>query len=82
MDGGESDLGEHSEGSGGGFGLMTRPVRALVIRDGKVRWKPTIDYNRVIMGSQVLGLAYFLCTLLIARGESRTAVKIAKLARG
>ena len=53
-------------GGGAGFGVIARPVGALVIRDGNVRWRPTVDVTRVILGGQVIGVAYFICTWLIA----------------
>ena len=33
-------------GSGGGFGIHSRPAGALVIRDGDVRWEPALDPER------------------------------------
>lgn len=34
-------------GGGAGFGLGARPVGAYVISDGKVRWEPAVDVNRI-----------------------------------
>ncbi|MFI9414600.1 spore germination protein GerW family protein [Nocardia gamkensis] len=36
------------EGSGGGFGVGAKPVGALVVKDGQVRWLPAVDINRLI----------------------------------
>jgi hypothetical protein len=35
-----------------------------VLRDGTVRWEPSLDLNRIILGGQVLALV----ALLIIRG--------------
>lgn len=67
-------------GGGAGFGVIARPVGALVIKDGNVRWRPTVDVTRVILGGQAIGIAYFICTWLIARTNARAAIKIAQLA--
>jgi hypothetical protein len=42
---------------GGGMGLRARPVGAFEIRDGKTTWKAAIDWNRVILRTQLIGLA-------------------------
>jgi uncharacterized spore protein YtfJ len=41
-------------GAGGGFGIRARPVGVYVLKDGKVRWEPALDLNRVIAGGQAL----------------------------
>jgi uncharacterized spore protein YtfJ len=56
---GPNERGE-GRGSGGGLRLSARPVGAFVIRRNRVRWRPAIDVNRVILGGQVLAaLAMF-----------------------
>jgi hypothetical protein len=47
------------------MGLRARPIGAFEIRDGKTTWKPAIDWNRVILRTQLIGLAIFACTLLV-----------------
>lgn len=42
------------KGYGSGFGLRARPAGAFVLRNGKVRWMPAVDVNRIILGAQVL----------------------------
>ncbi|MFY0564709.1 spore germination protein GerW family protein [Archangium lansingense] len=42
------------KGYGSGFGLNARPAGAFVLRNGKVRWMPAVDVNRIILGAQVL----------------------------
>jgi uncharacterized spore protein YtfJ len=49
------------KGYGSGFGLRARPAGAFVMRQGKVRWKPAVDVNRIILGAQVL-MGLFLLT--------------------
>lgn len=59
--GGEGPVAEGSEkgevtgkGFGSGFGLRARPAGAFVLREGKVRWMPAVDVNRIILGAQIL----------------------------
>lgn len=35
-------------GTGGGFGLMAKPIGAYVIKDGRVSWRPALDLNRLL----------------------------------
>jgi hypothetical protein len=39
---------------GGGMGLRARPLGAFEIRDGKTTWKAAIDWNRIILRTQVI----------------------------
>lgn len=48
---------ERPEGSGLGFGLSARPAGAFVLDRGRLRWKPAIDVNRIILGGQLIVLA-------------------------
>lgn len=67
--GGEGTDDEQSGGGfGTGFGLHAKPVGVYRIRDGKVDWRPSVDVNQVIRGSQILaGLALLCATLLMLR---------------
>jgi uncharacterized spore protein YtfJ len=62
--GGSGQDTEGAGGGGGGFGVRARPVGAFVIRGGSVRWEPSLDLNRIILGGQILGLV----TILVIRG--------------
>ncbi|MFL5355370.1 GerW family sporulation protein [Archangium sp.] len=42
------------KGFGSGYGLRARPAGAFVLRNGKVRWMPAVDVNRIILGAQIL----------------------------
>lgn len=67
--GGEGTDDEQSGGGfGTGFGLHAKPVGVYRIRDGEVDWRPTVDVNHVIRGSQILaGVALLCATLLMLR---------------
>jgi uncharacterized spore protein YtfJ len=67
--GGEgTDDGQSGGGFGTGFGLQAKPVGVYRIRDGKVDWRPSVDANQVIRGSQFLvGVALLCVTLLFLR---------------
>lgn len=79
--GGGAGTREGEEGDGGGFGVSARPAGALLIHGDKVRWKVPFDLNRVIMGGQLVGIAYFFFAWLGERSKARAMVKVAKLSR-
>lgn len=60
---GSGGPGEAGSGEGGGFGLSAKPAGAFIIRQGKVRWQPAVDVNKVIMGGQIVAVV----ALLVAR---------------
>jgi uncharacterized spore protein YtfJ len=68
---GEGRPGEGS-GSGSGFGLTARPVGIYVIRDGHVSWQPAFDLNRVILGGQLVAVAFFLLLRTTAKARAKT----------
>jgi uncharacterized spore protein YtfJ len=47
-----------------GFGMRGHPVGAFVIRGGKVRWKPVIDMNGMLLRAQVMAGAAALLMLM------------------
>ena len=52
--------GGEPSGSGGGLALSARPVGVFVIKDGDVKWRPSVDVNRVIVGGQAVGVVALL----------------------
>jgi uncharacterized spore protein YtfJ len=44
------------EGEGGGFGLISRPAGAYVIKDGHVSWRPAVDPARLLLVAGALAL--------------------------
>lgn len=57
------------EGEGGGFGLTAKPTGAFVIKDGKVRWEPAVDVNRLIATAGAVAIAALLVALRIAKAH-------------
>jgi uncharacterized spore protein YtfJ len=55
------------EGSGGGFGLGVVPAGVFVVKEGKVRWQPVVDVNRVILGAQTVAIVALITLRTIAR---------------
>jgi uncharacterized spore protein YtfJ len=45
------------KGWGGGFGMAAEPVGVYVVRDGDVKWRPSVDVNRLI---QLAGVALLI----------------------
>jgi len=58
--GGGGGGGDNQENSGGGFGLAAKPAGAYVVREGKVRWEPAIDVNRIVLGGQIIAIVALL----------------------
>jgi uncharacterized spore protein YtfJ len=47
--GGAGGGGDNEGNGGGGFGIAARPIGAYVIQNGRVRWRPAVDVNRVLL---------------------------------
>ena len=49
--------GKDGKGPGGGaFRVSARPAGVYVLRDGKVKWMPALDVNRIVLGGQIIGM--------------------------
>lgn len=46
------------DGEGGGFGLAGTPAGVYVIKDGKVRWQPAVDVNRLFTVLGAVAVVY------------------------
>lgn len=69
---------ETSHDGGGGFGMSARPAGAFVIGPGgDVKWKGILDLNKVIIGGQLVGIAFFMFAWLTERSKARSAMKAA-----
>ncbi len=60
-------------GEGGGFGLRAKPAGAFVVKQGRVRWQPAIDVNRVILGGQLVAATALLLVRAIVVSRARLA---------
>lgn len=80
-------MGEHDgtqTGRGGGYGVNVRPSGAWIIEDKTVTWKPAIDVNRIVLGSQLIALAAILVRgriLAVHASRPRRLAQRPKLAR-
>ena len=63
---------EDEQGRKGGYQINATPVGAYVIREGKVRWQPAFNPNRVILGGQIVG-ALLVVGLIVRALTSRHA---------
>jgi uncharacterized spore protein YtfJ len=55
--------GEQGTGSGTGVGLgvQARPVGVYVVKDGgAVEWQPAVDVTRIVVGGQLVAVAFLL----------------------
>jgi uncharacterized spore protein YtfJ len=57
------------QGDGGGLGLVARPVGAYVIKDGRLRWEPAVDVNRLIGTIGTVAVAALLVVGRILRAR-------------
>jgi len=66
---GEGGAGDSAtgSGSGGGFGLTAKPAGVYIIEDGKVRWQPAVDVNRIVLGGQIVAIVGLLVLRSILR---------------
>jgi uncharacterized spore protein YtfJ len=72
--GGGSGHDEHGqEGEGGGLGLTARPAGAYVIKDGKLRWEPAVDVNRLVATVGAVTVAIMLVAARIVRIRAHAA---------
>ena len=62
---------QNPQAGGVGFGVSSRPVGAFVIKDGDVRWQPSIDVNRVVLMAQVVALAALLTVRAIVKARAK-----------
>jgi uncharacterized spore protein YtfJ len=66
--GGEGDGGDEApSGTGGGFGVIARPVGAYQVKDGELTWVPAADTTRVIIVGQVVAIVALLVLRSILR---------------
>ena len=53
--------GGDTEGNGGaGIGLTAKPAGMFVIRDGDAQWRPAVDVNRIVLGTQIVAIVALL----------------------
>ncbi|WP_037321367.1 sporulation protein [Amycolatopsis orientalis] len=63
-------------GEGGGFGLSAKPVGAYVIKDGKLRWEPAIDVNRLLTTFGMIAVAALFAATRFAKLKRDTEPEI------
>lgn len=59
------------EGEGGGFGLTAKPTGAYVIKDGRVRWEPAVDVNRLLASLGAIAIAALFVATRIVKLRAR-----------
>jgi len=67
---GLADEGGSAGGTGGGFGLSAKPLGVYVLRDGKVKWLPAVDVNKIVLGGQLVAVAGMLLARSVLRARS------------
>jgi len=70
--GGDSRDEKGRSGEGGGFGLSAKPVGAFVIKEGKLRWEPAVDVNRLVATLGAIAVAAIFAATRPAKLKYRT----------
>ena len=68
--GGGGAGGEPGE-TGGGFGVTATPAGAFIFGDGKVRWRPAVNPNQIVLGGQLVAATALLVFGSILRERAR-----------
>jgi uncharacterized spore protein YtfJ len=76
--GGGGDHAMETGGSGGGFGVTASPVGVYVVRDGDVRFVPTVDVVALASRAVVLAVAGTFAWRSVARARHRRKAKTAR----
>lgn len=71
--GGGTGTSKDGEGTGGGMGISVRPLGVYVIKGDSVRWVPSIDATRIILGGQLVAIVAMLAIRSMVRARSRRA---------
>ena len=69
--GGGEGTSEGSEGAGGGFGIIGRPVGVYRIEGGEVTWVPAVDVTLIAIGGQIVGIVALLVLRSILKRRRR-----------
>lgn len=54
-------------GTGGGVGVMAKPLGVFVVKDGDARWRPPVDINKIILGGQIVAVVALLTIRTIVK---------------
>lgn len=70
--GGGSGEGEpQGRGWGGSFSVSAKPAGVYIIKGGTVTWQPALDVNRIILGGQLVAIAFLLVIRAIVQSRAR-----------
>ena len=59
------------EGSGSGYGMLADPVGAYVITEGRVKWEPAVNVNKIVTGAFIVAAIAILRTPRIMKQARR-----------
>lgn len=53
--------------------MNARPVGAFLIRGDEMTWRPAVDFNKIVLGGQIVAIVALLTirTIVKARAKSR-----------
>jgi uncharacterized spore protein YtfJ len=70
------------KGSGSGFGMVARPVGAYLIRGDQLSWRPAVDVNRIVLGSQIVAVVALLTIRTIIKARAQAGASRSSRLRG
>ncbi|WP_439657860.1 spore germination protein GerW family protein [Lentzea sp. HUAS TT2] len=59
------------QGEGGGFGINAKPAGAYVIDNGKLRWQPAVDVNKLVAIAGSVAVAALLVVARVLRSRQK-----------
>src|SRR5689334_13811748 len=59
--------GQEAGGTGGGLGLTAKPLGVFVLKGGRVKWRPAVDVNKIILGAQATMIAAIVVAGILIR---------------
>lgn len=65
------------EGEGGGIGITARPAGVYVVKDGRVRWMPAVDVNRLFGTIGMVLVVYLLTRSRVVRARLKAKASAA-----
>lgn len=69
--GGGGGDGNAQQAGGAGFGVMSHPAGAFVIKGSQVTWHPAIDVNRIVLMGQVVAIVALLTVRTAIKARAR-----------
>ena len=61
------------QGEGAGFGMAARPAGVYVLSEGRLRWRPAVDVNRLVSTVAAVAIVFMITRSRVARARAKAA---------